>query len=573
MKCLEVIALAVTVQHARNLPIMSQTKLVAGASGIHRLIQWVTIVEVIEDISRFQEGEFLITTGFDLLKKKSKWDQFIKLIKSKKLSGIAVYTGFYLHTIPQRFIEAADDCEIPLIEIPSNINFSSITKEILEQLVNEQFKLFQHTLTIHQELTNLVLQNKGEAPITKTLSRLTKASIIVIKVNGKITSHAIDANAILLQENSLLIKEYKMNLLDLLNKKIHNTVKKDVKRFGFHLFLCPIIANKNQYGLIVGIKKQEEWQELDGIAIEQAATVYAVEYLKQDAILETEIALKGEFLEELLNDHFVNTPHAIQRAKRVGYNLTKPQIVLICKLIGMHGKNESNTNSFIIEHLYNLVSRIFKQLRKPLLIRKRLESVIILTSSDTHHHQESVRQIKDIGFMIEKTWIRESKNDYPIIIGIGRTNQTIENLSKSVREAEHAITLSSLLLEEKRVIHFEDLGMYQLLIQMHEAGVELKQFYQNELGELLSHGKKGEDLLITLETYLLNNLNIQTASSKLYIHRHTLKYRLNQIEKKTGYSLESPDMRMKLHLAIMAYKLCTNYDFQTNQMIKKEEKK
>ncbi len=66
------------------------------------------------------------------------------------------------------------------------------------------------------------------------------------------------------------------------------------------------------------------------------------------------------------------------------------------------------------------------------------------------------------------------------------------------------------------------------------------------------------DLITTLEAYLYFNQNIKNTAEDLYIHRHTLKYRLGQIEKKTGANLSSFEDCTKLYLAILAYKL-VNY--------------
>ena len=51
---------------ALQLPIMKRASLVAGHEGVNTPIKWVTIVEVIEDTTRLQEGEFLITTAYGL---------------------------------------------------------------------------------------------------------------------------------------------------------------------------------------------------------------------------------------------------------------------------------------------------------------------------------------------------------------------------------------------------------------------------------------------------------------------------------------------------------------------------
>lgn len=509
--------MGITIQEALRLPVMSETKLVAGLDGLGNEIKWVTIVEVIEDISRFQEGEFLITTGFGLLDNEQKRAHFLALLANRKLSGVAIYTGFYLHEIPETFIEVANEAKLPIIEIPTNINFSALTRAILEQIVNKQLKLYEYSLAIHKEFNRLVLSDQGLEPITRVLSGLIQGSVILLNEDGVIMDY------LLLHEG-----------VDLESQEILNP--------ALQLESYPIIANETGYGSILAVKEAGSWKDLDFIAIEHAATVYAVEFLKQKAVEDTEIRLQGDFLDEILNQNFKNAGLAIERGKRLGLDLTLNQAVL-------HFKVEADP-----ERLYHLVQQAMREQNRQFILRYKWDGLVMLT-----HVMESLEQtpriyLLDVAKDIEARW----KQSYPLSslrVGIGRNYRDFQQLAKSAKEAEYALTFARLLLKPKTVVHYDDLGLYHLLIQMKELGVDLKEFCEANLSNLISMKRQGMDLILTLETYLLNNQSIHTTAADLYIHRHTLKYRLNQIEKKTGMDLSSADDRMKLQLAIMAYKL------------------
>lgn len=66
-----------------------------------------------------------------------------------------------------------------------------------------------------------------------------------------------------------------------------------------------------------------------------------------------------------------------------------------------------------------------------------------------------------------------------------------------------------------------------------------------------SHGR----LMETLAAFVAANGNVLHAARELYIHRNTLKYRLRQIEKALGGSLDDPDLRLKLQLALYVRRL------------------
>lgn len=503
--------MGITIQEALRLPVMAQTRLIAGQDGLDNEIKWVTIVEVIDDISRFQEGEFLITTGFGLLDQEQKRKQFENLLANKRLSGVAIYTGFYLQEIPPSFLKIANEASLPIIEIPTDINFSALTRAILEQIVNKQLKLYEYSLNIHKEFNRLVLGNQGFTPITRTLSELIKGSVLLLNEKGG-------------NIDSLLVHEdFDWDTLKVTDPRLR-------------LEVYPIIANETNYGSILAVKEAEAWTDLDVIAIEHAATVYAIEFLKQKAVEDTELRLQGDFLDDILNQNFQSAAHAKERAKRLGYDLMLNQAV-------MHMRVEFGEE----ERLYALVQHVMRDRGLQFIVRYKFDGLIVLTEVVDSSPQND---LLELGKEIEREWKRTD-----LRIGIGRTYRDFHLLANSAKEAQHAVTFAKLLLKPKTVVHYDDLGMYHLLIQMKELGVNLQDFYKEHLGGLLSPKRQGNDLILTLETYLTNNQSILTTAAELYIHRHTLKYRLNQIEKKTGLDLQSADDRMKLQLAIMAYKL------------------
>lgn len=532
--------MSISVGDAMKLPIMLETKLVAGSSGLHNLIKWVTIVEVIEDISRFQEGEFLITTGFDLAGNEEKRVQFEKLLAHRRLSGVAIYTGFYLQEIPESFIKIANDVHLPIIKIPTNINFSMITRAILEQIVNRQMTLYSYSVNIHQQLTQLALEAKGIKSITQTLSRLIDGSLLLVQDDSILMDSCLIHDQMAAEEYASIemIKEISAQ---------HPELK---------IVSYPIIASGTHYGYLIAVKDNDKWSDLDQIAIEHAATVYAIEFLKQKAIRETEARLQGDFIDELLAPHFHNVDLELlaDRGQKFGYDLTKNQVVFHLQL-DLQCSTDISQKEDPVDQLYKVVSRVFQNIAVPFMLRKKINAIVVLAQlefeSEAYAHATT-----EIAMKIQ-TQHENVNSECPLIIGIGRHCQGIKEIPRSAKDAYHAVTFTKLLHKPKQIVHFNDLGVYHLLIQLQEAGGSLEEFYLPYLKNILPQKSNHADLILTLETYLSNSQNIHSSATELFIHRHTLKYRLNQIEKRTGLSLKSSNDRLKLQLAIMSYKLVT----------------
>lgn len=545
--------MAISIREAMELPVMSQTQLVAGSEGLNNMIKWVTIVEIIEDINRLQEGEFLITTGFGLTENEKR-QNFHKLLQMEKLSGVAIHTGFYLQEIPEAFIDIANKSKLPLIEIPSNLNFSMITKEILQQIVNNQMQLLEYSFDIHKKLTGLVLQNRNPMSITQTLAALIHGSIVVYTEHRDINHHHIVHSAIELHDDKTLTIHHEAVPLTFFEDtlKLKRTLYYNAN--GFTVAACPIVASEMTFGHVIAIKESAAWEEMDNIALQHAASVYAIEYLKQRAIEETHIRLQGDFLEDILQKRIHNPSAAIKNAKKFGLDLSANQAVLNIKMVADEKDLDNVAHKQIVSHLYCMISRIMQDGRWQFIVREKTDGLIVLATVHEKKQNESKQTILQLGRKIQSYWQRFYPQ-YSLRIGIGRAYKEIDKLVQSASEAEFSITCSELLPHPQPVVHFDDIGMYQLLFEMKEAGIELRNLYEEYLRPFIQQDDRGQEMLLTLETYFLNNQNIQKTASELYIHRHTLRYRLEQIEKKGGFNLDSVDERMKLLLAIMAYKL------------------
>ena len=121
---------------------------------------------------------------------------------------------------------------------------------------------------------------------------------------------------------------------------------------------------------------------------------------------------------------------------------------------------------------------------------------------------------------------------------------------RSLREAHYALLVCR--LEGWTAAGFEDLGTYRLLLSMADPGA-LKAFADSLLGPLdvYDRDQRGE-LLASLQGFLQHNSRWETAAAELFVHRHTLRYRMRKVEELTGRDLSSSFDRMEFWLALRA---------------------
>lgn len=102
---------------------------------------------------------------------------------------------------------------------------------------------------------------------------------------------------------------------------------------------------------------------------------------------------------------------------------------------------------------------------------------------------------------------------------------------------------------------YEHGGLAELIVGSSMTE-HFRSFANGLLAPLLAQDERSHSRLMeTLTAFAAENGNVLHAAEQLYIHRNTLKYRLRQIEKILGGSLDDPDLRLKLALALYIRRL------------------
>ena len=133
-------------------------------------------------------------------------------------------------------------------------------------------------------------------------------------------------------------------------------------------------------------------------------------------------------------------------------------------------------------------------------------------------------------------------------VAYGTIVEELKDVSKSYKEAKMALDVGKIFYAEKTVTAYSTLGIgrliYQLPINLCEMFIE--EIFGGKVPEELD-----EETLTTINTFLENNLKVSETSRQLYVHRNTLLYRLEKLEKYTGLDIRIFDDALTLKIALM----------------------
>lgn len=133
-------------------------------------------------------------------------------------------------------------------------------------------------------------------------------------------------------------------------------------------------------------------------------------------------------------------------------------------------------------------------------------------------------------------------------VAYGTIVEELKDVSRSYKEADLALQVGRVFYVEKNILAYDELGIGRLI---HQIPPSLCEMFLKEVFENGPEEKFEEEELTTVYTFFDNNLNISETARQLYVHRNTLVYRLEKIQKKTGLDVRVFDDALTFKIAMM----------------------
>ena len=133
----------------------------------------------------------------------------------------------------------------------------------------------------------------------------------------------------------------------------------------------------------------------------------------------------------------------------------------------------------------------------------------------------------------------------------GTVINDIKEVSRSYKEAKMALDVGRIFYANKNVVAYSNLGIGRLIYQLP---IPLCKMFIREVFDGKSPDEFDEETLATINKFFENSLNVSETSRQLYIHRNTLVYRLDKLQKSTGLDLRIFEDAITFKIALMVAK-------------------
>src|SRR5258708_33983719 len=168
--------------------ILAGARLVAGADGLDRPIEWVRLMETPEILPR--AGDLMFTTGFPIKDDTEAQIRLVSRIADSGGVGLVVRPMPYLKKLPPEMLTEADRLHVPLFTIAPGVQLIDLMAHLLERIINAEHWRLKRSIEIHRRFTELVLDGKGANEICKTLADLLESSVTIEDASFHPLAHA-----------------------------------------------------------------------------------------------------------------------------------------------------------------------------------------------------------------------------------------------------------------------------------------------------------------------------------------------------------------------------------------------
>ena len=138
-----------------------------------------------------------------------------------------------------------------------------------------------------------------------------------------------------------------------------------------------------------------------------------------------------------------------------------------------------------------------------------------------------------------------------IHVAYGTVVNELKEVSRSYKEAKMALDVGKIFFDERDIIAYSELGIGRLIYQLP---IPLCKMFIKEIFGGKSPDEFDEETLMTINKFFENSLNVSETSRQLFIHRNTLVYRLDKLQKSTGLDLRVFEDAITFKIALMVVK-------------------
>lgn len=239
---------------------------------------------------------------------------------------------------------------------------------------------------------------------------------------------------------------------------------------------------------------------------------------------------RNNFFQNLILDNLLLID-IYNRAKKLHLDVNKRRVVFLIEI------NEKDTSA------QEFLAGMFTEQGGNYITAVDETSIILIKDLDNYEEYEELSQIAET--IVDMMNMEVMLN---VRVSFGTIVNELKDVSKSYKEAKMAMDVGKIFYYENKVSAYNTLGIGRLIYQLP---VNLCRIFIDEIFGGDIPAEVDEEILTTVNKFFENNLNVSETSRQLFVHRNTLVYRIEKLQKSTGLDVRTFDDALTFKIALM----------------------
>ena len=401
-----------------------------------------------------------------------------------------------------------------------------------------------------QELVKQTIEDEGFAGISAFLSNMLNCSVVMLDRFLHLTSQKyMEQDVDRMEEVLNQINREKKAILRGGQAEQWFSISK-----GLEMGLWRVSSGGDTLGYLGLIIPQSRMDLVLRMSLNHALNVCAVQFIKQKLVLDVREQVRDSFFNQLFVEKIQDRKKILEYTNLLNWNISEPHAIGLFALefesTQGHSANlleEDAKKTWVWERIRDYMTRVYPDIiftRKDGYYMVIVPQVTISVGDFWKRFYERVKKM-----------VKYEEAHLSVYIGISQDANQIEDYYLCYKQAQKTLVILRNRFAEKGYMSFDELGSYTVLYHLGDPLV-VPLFLKTFLNPLLVYGNgKNRDLFDTLRVYLQTNGNIKDAANLLFIHRSSLKYRLERIREIIGIDIDNAEQRFNMMLAYKLYDL------------------
>ncbi|MEU5718431.1 PucR family transcriptional regulator [Streptomyces sp. NPDC020403] len=500
----------------------------AGQDRLDTPVRWAHASELADPVPYMDGGELLLVTATNLdAEDPAAMRRYVRRLAGAKVAGLGFAVGVTYDDIPAALVDAADEAGLPLLEVPRRTPFIAISKAVSAAIAADQYRAVTAGFEAQRDLTRAALAGDGPAGLLARLAAQVDGWAALYDTSGAVVAAAPDwaaRRAARLTPDVERLRDRPAPASVVVGTATGDSDRVEIQSLGTGRGLRGALA----VGTVSAPGTAERY------AVHSAVALLTLTTARSRSLQGAEQRLGAAVLRMLLAGQ---SDHARAVAGDLyGGLLDAPFRLLIAE-------TPAPAAPAVPQPLAEAMEAAAARSGETLLTVPEGDRLVVLAADGgaavaacaAYAQAQDGRPARETG-----------ADDGDVVVGLSAPAGP-SAVSAAYKQAEQALSVAR--RRGRALVEHEELAAGSLLPLLADDAV--RAFADGVLRPLSEHDAKGRgDLVASLRAWLSHHGQWDAAAADLGVHRHTLRYRMRRVEEILGRSLDDPDVRMELWLAL-----------------------